>query len=71
MEKVKMFNIKSEQKINLPIEKVFSFFERPENLSLITPSWLKFNIITPEPLTMKSGAIFDYKVVLFSFDKNR
>jgi ligand-binding SRPBCC domain-containing protein len=62
-----MYNLKSEQLINLPIEKVFSFFERPENLSLITPNWLKFEILTPEPLTMKSGAIFDYKIKIFIF----
>ncbi|MBL1214612.1 MAG: SRPBCC family protein [Ignavibacteriae bacterium] len=65
MENGKMFNIKSEQIIKLPIEKVFSFFERPENLSLITPKWLKFNILTPEPLVMKSGAIFDYQIKIF------
>ena len=62
-----MYNLKSEQLVKLPIKEVFSFFERPENLSLITPNWLSFEILSPEPLIMKSGAIFDYKIKIALF----
>lgn len=43
-------------------EEVFSFFERPENLPLITPPWLGFRILTPGPLTMRRGLVIDYAV---------
>lgn len=43
-------------------EEIFPFFERPENLSLLTPSWLKFTILTPSPVEMKSGAVIDYTI---------
>ena len=46
---MKKYKIEFEQFIDLPIKDVFLFFSQPKNLSLITPSRLKFNIITPEP----------------------
>lgn len=40
----------------------FAFFERPQNLSLITPPSLGFRILTPEPVTMSRGLVIDYRV---------
>jgi ligand-binding SRPBCC domain-containing protein len=34
--------LSSNQILTIPIEKAFSFFEKPENLSEITPEWLNF-----------------------------
>ena len=62
-----MYNLRMEQLIKLPIQKVFSFFEKPENLTLITPNWLSFKILSTEPLIMKNGAVFDYKIKIFLF----
>lgn len=62
-----MFEFNQQQIINAPIEKVFSFFQQPENLSKTTPAWLNFKILTPLPLTMKEGAIFEYEIKLFGF----
>ena len=56
---MKTYNLEFEQFIDLPLEDVFGFFSKPENLSLITPSRLKFDIITPTPLEMKDGQLID------------
>jgi ligand-binding SRPBCC domain-containing protein len=44
------------------LHEVFEFFERPENLPHITPPWLGLRILTPGPLTMRSGLVIDYAV---------
>ncbi|MCB0729808.1 MAG: SRPBCC family protein [Ignavibacteriae bacterium] len=59
-----MYRLERTQIFNLPIEKVFSFFQSPENLEVITPDELSFKIKTPKPLIMKEGAVFDYKIKL-------
>ncbi|MBZ0180397.1 MAG: SRPBCC family protein [Melioribacteraceae bacterium] len=59
-----MYNLYREQIVNKPLEEVFAFFEKPENLEVITPKWMKFKIKTPPPLIMKVGAEFDYKIDL-------
>ncbi len=60
--------LKKEQFVARPIEEVFAFFDRPENLAKITPDSLGFKILTPQPLKMKAGAIIDYTVRPFLFD---
>ena len=44
------------------LDEVHAFFANPENLSLLTPPWLSFEILTPTPLEMRRGAIFDYAI---------
>ncbi len=44
---------------------IFDFFSRPENLQLVTPRWLDFRILTPLPVEMKVGALFDYRIRLY------
>ena len=43
---------------------VFSLFADPGNLEDLTPGWLHFEILTPLPLPMKSGALIDYRLRL-------
>ena len=50
------------QIINKDINEVFSFFSKPENLSLITPKRLDFRILTPSPIKMKQGQLIDYTI---------
>ena len=52
-------------KINRSLEEVFDFFESPENLSKITPTKLKFQILTPLPIKMQEGQLIDYSIKLF------
>ncbi len=44
------------------MEEVFSFFQRPENLAVITPRWLAFRILTPSPIDMGQGSVIDYTI---------
>ena len=68
---MKTYNIKFEQFIDLPINDVFNFFSKPENLSLITPPRLKFDILTPSPIEMKEGQLIDYSLTIMYFIKLR
>jgi ligand-binding SRPBCC domain-containing protein len=47
-----------------PAPDVFDFFKRAENLETITPPWLKFKILTPQPVEMKQGAKIAYRLRL-------
>lgn len=53
-----------EDVLDVPIERVAPFFERPENLEAITPPFLAFSIRTPSPVPMHDGALIDYVVRL-------
>jgi len=61
---MKTYHIKFQQFIDLPINDVFNFFSKPENLSLITPPRLKFDILTPAPIIMKEGQLIDYSLTI-------
>lgn len=44
-----------------PRVEVFAFFAVPDNLALLTPSWLGFRLLTPGA-TMAPLAVFDYRM---------
>jgi ligand-binding SRPBCC domain-containing protein len=54
--------LQREQWIPRPIENVFDFFADARNLEAITPAWLSFRILSPEPIVMKSGARILYQL---------
>ena len=45
-------------------DELFSFFARAENLNLITPPWLNFQLLTPGPIQMNKGTKLRYRVRL-------
>lgn len=53
--------------VSSPVDEVFGFFAKAENLNLITPPDLKFNILTPLPIEMKKGTLIDYRIKLGGF----
>lgn len=48
----------------LPLEQVFDFFSKAENLQALTPAELDFRILTPLPIAMGQGTLIDYKLKL-------
>jgi ligand-binding SRPBCC domain-containing protein len=52
------------QRVPLPIEAAFAFYGDARNLERITPPWLGFEVITPEPIEMGAGTLLDYRLKL-------
>jgi ligand-binding SRPBCC domain-containing protein len=59
---MKIYQLKTIQKLPISIEKAWIFFSNPENLSKITPPWLNFEIRTEIPKNMYAGMIITYFV---------
>jgi ligand-binding SRPBCC domain-containing protein len=52
------------QRLARPPEDVFPFFADAFNLQAITPAWLHFRVLTPEPVTMAAGTLLEYRLRL-------
>jgi ligand-binding SRPBCC domain-containing protein len=50
--------------IPAPVETLFSFFSKAENLEKITPPWLRFKILTAVPVEMGEGTLLEYRLKL-------
>jgi ligand-binding SRPBCC domain-containing protein len=55
---------KSTTLIRRPLNEVFEFFSKAENLNEITPPMLRFKILSPLPIEMKKGTLIDYSIVM-------
>ena len=56
--------LERQQWLPQPLDCVFDFFSRAENLGRLTPPWLHFQMKTPAPVDMHSGALIDYTIRL-------
>jgi len=58
------FTLRTDQWLPRPLPEVFAFFADAGNLDTLTPSWLRFEILTPRPIEMKVGTLIDYRLRL-------
>jgi ligand-binding SRPBCC domain-containing protein len=56
--------LERQQLVRHPVGRVFGFFARARNLELLTPPWLRFEVLTPEPVEMRVGTVIDYRLRL-------
>ncbi|HSO97381.1 MAG TPA: SRPBCC family protein [Solirubrobacteraceae bacterium] len=56
--------IEHEQLVERELPEVFDFFARARNLEALTPPWLSFSVLTPEPIEMRPGTLIDYRLRL-------
>lgn len=58
------FRLRAEQWVPKAPEQVFPFFAAAENLEILTPSFLRFEIRTPLPIPMEEGTRIRYRIRL-------
>jgi ligand-binding SRPBCC domain-containing protein len=61
----KTYKIERVQEFRQSPEELFEFFANAANLSMITPSFLGFQVLTPLPIDMRAGAHLDYRIKLY------
>jgi ligand-binding SRPBCC domain-containing protein len=54
------FVFRAQQPVERPIEEVFDFFSRAENLEQITPPWLNFRILSVSSNPVRCGTLIHY-----------
>jgi ligand-binding SRPBCC domain-containing protein len=59
-----LLHLHSDVVVPVPLDRTFAFFADAWNLERITPPWLNFRIRTARPLTMREGAVLDYRIRL-------
>ena len=59
---MKKFSYRDELVLPIPLEDVFPFFAEARNLEKLTPPWLRFEVLTEEPITMAAGTLIDYRI---------
>jgi ligand-binding SRPBCC domain-containing protein len=57
-------SLRFEQWVPRPVTEVFDFFSDAKNLELITPTWLKFNILRMSTTEIRAGTLIDYRLSL-------
>jgi uncharacterized protein len=45
-----------------PLDEVFEFFSKAENLERLTPAWLNFHILSVEPSPVRKGTLIRYSL---------
>lgn len=61
---MKVHRLEREQWIPASLERVSAFFADAANLDALTPPWLRFRILTPLPIEMRSDARIEYQLRL-------
>lgn len=64
------YRLLARQRVERPLDEVFAFFARPENLDALTPPFLRFQTRTPSPIPMGVDARIDHQIRLFGVPMN-
>jgi len=56
------FIFRAEQFVPRPLDEVFAFFSKAENLQQLTPPWLHFRILSVEPAPVRRGTLVRYSL---------
>jgi len=59
---MRTFTHRSELFVARPRSEVFPFFADARNLEELTPDWLSFTVLTPDPIPMAVGTTIDYRL---------
>lgn len=59
-----VYELATWQWVPRPRPEVFAFFSDARNLERITPPFLNFHVLTPAPISMRTGALIDYRLRL-------
>ena len=57
-----MFTIEAEIRLPAPLDTVWPFFSDARNLERLTPPFLRFEVLTPDPIEMAAGTLIDYRL---------
>lgn len=55
------FRLESRLLVPAKLDEVFAFFSDAGNLEILTPPWIRFQIVSPRPIAMRVGALIDYR----------
>jgi ligand-binding SRPBCC domain-containing protein len=60
-----LVHLHRETTLGRPLDETFAFFSDVRNLERLTPPWLNFRILSPQPIAMREGTDIDYRIVLY------
>ena len=60
--KIQPHVFRAEQLVARPLNEVFGFFSRAENLQELTPPWLHFHILSVDPRPIRKGTLIRYSL---------
>lgn len=56
------WELRTRLRLAQPRPEVFAFFADAANLEALTPPWLRFRIVTPQPIELRAGAHIEYRL---------
>ena len=57
-----MHTLDAQMWLPLPIDATFAFFRDIANLDRLTPPWVHFETIAPDPIVLTAGAVIDHRL---------
>lgn len=59
-----LFRLTASLTLPRPLDEIFAFFADARNLEALTPPWLRFRLVPPEPVAMRVGTRIAYRLRL-------